>query len=128
MVQTLAADELQRDLQRELTYDGLRAAEAKGNKGGRRPVLAGDTAADVRAAYLEGQSTAALGDCAVRGQAPGRARGEAGRRTRRGVRTGAAGSGLARRYGTSPPLTRRVRAAGSSVVPWPDGQPTAEQA
>ncbi|MER6075200.1 recombinase family protein [Streptomyces sp. NPDC001817] len=39
MVQTLAAaGELQRDLQRELTYDGLRAAEAKGNKGGRRPV------------------------------------------------------------------------------------------
>lgn len=36
MVQTLAAaDELQRDLQRELTYDGLRAAQAKGNKGGR---------------------------------------------------------------------------------------------
>ncbi|MFF2548062.1 recombinase family protein [Kitasatospora sp. NPDC058063] len=40
MVQTLAAaGELQRDLQRELTYDGLRAAEAKGNKGGRRPVV-----------------------------------------------------------------------------------------
>ncbi|WP_414507558.1 recombinase family protein [Streptomyces sp. NEAU-L66] len=38
MVQTLAAaGELQRDLQRELTYDGLRAAEAKGSKGGRRP-------------------------------------------------------------------------------------------
>ncbi|WP_234315190.1 recombinase family protein [Streptomyces globisporus] len=37
MVQTLAAaGELQRDLQRELTYDGLRAAEAKGSKGGRR--------------------------------------------------------------------------------------------
>ena len=37
MVQTLAAaGELQSDLQRELTYDGLRAAEAKGNKGGRR--------------------------------------------------------------------------------------------
>lgn len=62
MVQTLAAaGELQRDLQRELTYDGLRAAEAKGNKGGRRPVLAGDTVTDVRAAYLEGQSIAALG-------------------------------------------------------------------
>ncbi|MEV0037705.1 hypothetical protein [Streptomyces sp. NPDC050804] len=38
MVQTLAAaGEPQRDLQRELTYDGLRAAEAKGSKGGRRP-------------------------------------------------------------------------------------------
>ncbi|MGP3991782.1 recombinase family protein [Streptomyces sp. 3N207] len=40
MVQTLAAaGELQRDLQRELTYDGLRAAEAKGHKGGRRPAI-----------------------------------------------------------------------------------------
>ncbi|MFI6768510.1 hypothetical protein [Streptomyces sp. NPDC050355] len=58
MVQTLAAAG---ELQRELTYDGLRAAEAKGNKGGRRPVLAGDTVTDVRAAYLEGQSIAALG-------------------------------------------------------------------
>ncbi|MFI6360493.1 recombinase family protein [Streptomyces sp. NPDC050743] len=61
MVQTLAAaGELQRDLQRELTYDGLRAAEAKGSKGGRRPALAGETIADVRTAYLEGQSIAAL--------------------------------------------------------------------
>ncbi|MER5363527.1 hypothetical protein [Streptomyces sp. NPDC002785] len=40
MVQTLtAAGELQRDLQRELTYDGPRAAEAKGSKGGRRPAI-----------------------------------------------------------------------------------------
>ncbi|PJN05405.1 hypothetical protein CG723_44875 [Streptomyces sp. CB01635] len=39
-MQTLAvAGELQRDLQRELTYDGRRAAEAKGNKGGRRPAV-----------------------------------------------------------------------------------------
>ncbi|MFJ9023085.1 recombinase family protein [Streptomyces sp. NPDC102259] len=61
MVQTLAAaGELQRDLQRELTYDGLRAAEAKGNKGGRRPALAGGAVADVRAAYLESHSIAAL--------------------------------------------------------------------
>ncbi|MEU1296273.1 recombinase family protein [Streptomyces sp. NPDC005840] len=53
-VQTLAdAGELQqRDLQRELTHDGLRAAEAKGTKGGRRPVLAGETAATVRTAFL----------------------------------------------------------------------------
>ncbi|WP_331756093.1 hypothetical protein [Streptomyces sp. NBC_01643] len=57
MVQTLAAaGELQRDLQRELTYDGLRAAKAKGNKGGRRPAVT----AEVRAAYLDGQSIAAL--------------------------------------------------------------------
>ncbi|MFI8201105.1 hypothetical protein ACIF6K_32035 [Streptomyces sp. NPDC085942] len=60
MVQTLAAGELQRDLQRELTYDGLRAAEAKGNKGGRRPALAGETAATVRTAFLTGRSIAAL--------------------------------------------------------------------
>lgn len=43
MVQTLAAvGDLQRDLLRELTYDGLRAAEAKGNKGRRRPAIAAD--------------------------------------------------------------------------------------
>ncbi|MDX2939026.1 recombinase family protein [Streptomyces ipomoeae] len=61
MVQTLAAaGELQRDLQRELTYDGLRAAEAKGNKGGRRPAIKADKTDDVRAAYLAGRSIAAL--------------------------------------------------------------------
>lgn len=61
MVQTLAAaGELQRDLQRELTYDGLRAAEAKGNKGGRRPAIPADKTDDVRAAYLDGQSIASL--------------------------------------------------------------------
>jgi DNA invertase Pin-like site-specific DNA recombinase len=61
MVQTLAAaGELQRDLQRELTYDGLRAAEAKGNKGGRRPAVTAGKTEGVRAAYLEGQSIAAL--------------------------------------------------------------------
>lgn len=61
MVQTLAAaGELQRDLQRELTYDGLRAAEAKGNKGGRRPAVTATKAAAVRAAYLGGQSIAGL--------------------------------------------------------------------
>ncbi len=61
MVQTLAAaGELQRDFQRELTYDGLRAAEAKGSKGGRRPVVTAAKAAAVRAAYLGGQSIASL--------------------------------------------------------------------
>ncbi|MFF9042293.1 recombinase family protein [Streptomyces sp. NPDC014892] len=61
MVQTLAAaSELQRDLQRELTYDGLRAAEAKGSRGGRRPAVPADTTDVVRAAYLEGRSIAAL--------------------------------------------------------------------
>ncbi|MEU3937803.1 hypothetical protein AB0E85_38135 [Streptomyces sp. NPDC029044] len=48
------------ELQRELTYDGLRAAEAKGNKGGRRPAVATDKTDAVRAAYLEGRSIAAL--------------------------------------------------------------------
>lgn len=61
MVQTLAAaGELQRDLQRELTYDGLRAAEAKGNKGGRRPAVPAAKTDAVRTAYLEGRSIAAL--------------------------------------------------------------------
>jgi DNA invertase Pin-like site-specific DNA recombinase len=61
MVQTLAAaGELQRDLQRELTYDGLRAAEAKGSKGGRRPAVPAEKTEAVRTAYLEGRSIAAL--------------------------------------------------------------------
>ncbi|MGW7257361.1 hypothetical protein [Streptomyces sp. NPDC054834] len=61
MVRTLAAaGELQRDLQRGLTYDGLRAAEAKGSKGGRRPAVAATKTNDVRTAYLEGRSIAAL--------------------------------------------------------------------
>ncbi|MGW3958026.1 recombinase family protein [Streptomyces sp. NPDC004752] len=61
MVQTLAAaGELQRDLQRELTYDGLRAAEAKGSKGGRRPAVPAANTESVRTAYLEGRSIAAL--------------------------------------------------------------------
>ncbi|GAA2621509.1 sigma factor-like helix-turn-helix DNA-binding protein [Streptomyces axinellae] len=60
MVQTLAAGELQRDLQRELTYDGLRAAEAKGSKGGRRPAVPARKTDAVRTPYLEGRSIAAL--------------------------------------------------------------------
>lgn len=60
MVPTLAAGELQRDLQRELTYDGLQAAETKGSKGGRRPAIPADKTDDVRASYLEGRSIAAL--------------------------------------------------------------------
>ena len=55
-----AAGEPQRDLQRELTYDGLRAAEAKGSKGGRRPAVVADKTTDVRTAYLEGRSIPAL--------------------------------------------------------------------
>ncbi|MFF1650977.1 recombinase family protein [Streptomyces sp. NPDC058240] len=57
MVQTLAAAG---ELQRELTYDGLRAAEAKGSKGGRRPAVPADKTAAVRTAYLEGRFIAAL--------------------------------------------------------------------
>lgn len=57
MVQTLAAAG---ELQRELTYDGLRAAEAKGNKGGRRPAVPAAKTDAVRTAYLEGRSIAAL--------------------------------------------------------------------
>jgi DNA invertase Pin-like site-specific DNA recombinase len=61
MVQTLAAaGELQRDLQRELTYDGLRAAKAKGSKGGRRPAITAEKTGAVRTAYLDGRSIAAL--------------------------------------------------------------------
>jgi hypothetical protein len=61
MVQTLAAaGELQRDLQRELTYDGLRAAEAKCSKGGRRPAIPTGNPDAVRTAYLDGRSIAAL--------------------------------------------------------------------
>jgi hypothetical protein len=56
-VQTLAAAG---ELQRELTYDGPRAAEATGNKGGRRPAVTGKTIADVRVAYLGGQTIASL--------------------------------------------------------------------
>ncbi|GGP01084.1 hypothetical protein [Wenjunlia tyrosinilytica] len=52
----LTADELQRDLQRELTYDGPRAAEAKGSKGGRRPGVPAAKTDVVRTAYLEGRS------------------------------------------------------------------------
>ncbi|MGO4419289.1 recombinase family protein, partial [Streptomyces sp. MCAF7] len=47
-------------LQRELTYDGLRAAKPKGNKGGRRPAVTAGKTENVRAAYLDGQPIAAL--------------------------------------------------------------------
>ncbi|OKI06204.1 hypothetical protein A6A06_37500 [Streptomyces sp. CB02923] len=56
MVQSLVADELQR----ELTYDGLRAAEATGSKGRPRPVVPAATTDTMCAAYLEDRSIAAL--------------------------------------------------------------------
>ncbi|MFF4757989.1 resolvase [Streptomyces sp. NPDC001292] len=40
--------------------DGLRAAEAKGSKGGRRPAIPAEKTDAVRTAYLEGRSIAAL--------------------------------------------------------------------
>ncbi|GGZ01483.1 hypothetical protein [Streptomyces poonensis] len=52
MAQTLAVGELQR----ELTHDGLRAADAKGNEGGRHPAVAADKTGTVRTACLEGRS------------------------------------------------------------------------
>ncbi|WP_328753551.1 hypothetical protein OHT57_45985 [Streptomyces sp. NBC_00285] len=65
MVQTLAAaGELQRDLQREPTDDGLRAAGRRGDsqqKGGRRPAVPAEKTAPVRTAYLESRSIAARG-------------------------------------------------------------------
>ncbi|MFH8408773.1 resolvase [Streptomyces sp. NPDC018019] len=45
---------------RELTYDGLRAADAKDNRGRRRPVVTAATAAAVRAACLRALSIAGL--------------------------------------------------------------------
>ncbi|MFI1711782.1 TetR/AcrR family transcriptional regulator C-terminal domain-containing protein [Streptomyces griseoruber] len=50
MVQTLAAAG---ELQRELTYDGLRAAKAEAGKGGRRPAVAAAKTEDVRTGHLE---------------------------------------------------------------------------
>ncbi|MFE0494423.1 hypothetical protein ACFW2M_06930 [Streptomyces albidoflavus] len=61
MVRTLvAAGKLLRDPEPELTYEGPRAAEAKGSQGGRRPVVAAAQTADGRTARLEGRSIAAL--------------------------------------------------------------------
>lgn len=57
MVQTLTAAG---ELQRELTCDGLRAAEAKGNQGGRRTAIKAEKTDAVRTAYLSGRSIAAL--------------------------------------------------------------------
>ncbi|MBW8799073.1 MAG: hypothetical protein JF597_37570 [Streptomyces sp.] len=51
-----AADELQH----ELTYDGLRTAEARGSNRGRRPAVAADKTNTVQTAYLEGCSITAL--------------------------------------------------------------------
>lgn len=56
-----AAGEFQRDLQRELTIDGVRAAEAAGRKGGRKPALSEQDAEAARTAHQNsGRSIASL--------------------------------------------------------------------
>ena len=56
-----AVGQFQRDLQNELTAEGIAAAEAEGRYRGRPPALAGAPAEQARAAYLEqGASIAAL--------------------------------------------------------------------
>ncbi|GAA1584599.1 recombinase family protein [Actinomadura kijaniata] len=56
-----AVGQFQRDLQNELTDEGVAAAEAEGRYRGRPPALTGDQLADVRAAFRdEGVSIAAL--------------------------------------------------------------------
>lgn len=52
--------DLQHDLQRELTCDKLRAAEAKGNKGGRRPAAPAPETDTARAPYLKGRPITTL--------------------------------------------------------------------
>ncbi len=57
MVAAMAA-EMERDLIRERTLDGLRAAEAQGRPGGRRPTVDEDVLAVARARHLKiGRST-----------------------------------------------------------------------
>ncbi|MEV6738445.1 recombinase family protein [Streptomyces sp. NPDC051104] len=86
MVQTLAAAG---ELQRELTYDGLRAAKAKGSKGGRRPAVVAAKTDTVRTANLEGRSIAALA-------------------REHGVSRGAIRTAVADSCPTTPPLSRRM--------------------
>jgi DNA invertase Pin-like site-specific DNA recombinase len=57
---TSAGREFQRDIQNELTVEGIAAAEAEGRYRGRPPALNGDRREDVRAAFHEGASIAAL--------------------------------------------------------------------
>ena len=55
-----AVGQFQRDIQDELTVEGIAAAEAEGRYRGRPPALDGDRREDVRAAFHEGISIAAL--------------------------------------------------------------------
>ena len=57
----IAVGQFQRDLQNELTAEGIVAAEAEGRYRGRPPALSGDLAEDARSAYRDrGASIAAL--------------------------------------------------------------------
>ena len=57
----IAVGQFQRDLQNELTAEGIAAAEAEGRYRGRPPALSGDLAEEARSAYLgRGTSIAAL--------------------------------------------------------------------
>jgi len=57
----IAVGQFQRDLQNELTAEGIAAAEAEGRYRGRPPALSGDVAGEVRAAHRnQGASIAAL--------------------------------------------------------------------
>jgi len=57
----IAVGQFQRDIQNELTGEGVAAAEAEGRYRGRPPALAGRPAEEARSAYLEqGASIAAL--------------------------------------------------------------------
>ena len=59
MVAAMAA-EMERDLIRERTLDGLRAAEAQGRRDGRRPAVDRDVPAVVRARQSRGESITAI--------------------------------------------------------------------
>jgi DNA invertase Pin-like site-specific DNA recombinase/DNA-binding CsgD family transcriptional regulator len=59
MVAAMAA-EMERDLIRERTLDGLRAAEAQGRRGGRRPAVDEDVLAVARARQSRGESVTAI--------------------------------------------------------------------
>jgi DNA invertase Pin-like site-specific DNA recombinase len=57
----IAVGQFQRNLQNELTAEGIAAAEAEGRYRGRPPALSGNLAEEVRSAYLDqGASIAAL--------------------------------------------------------------------
>src|SRR6266700_1053507 len=59
MVAAMAA-EMERDLIRERTLDGLRAAEAQGRRGGRRPAVDEDVLAVARARQSRGESVTVI--------------------------------------------------------------------